>query len=53
MNIRYITEVRRRRELRDYLNRIILIELEQVDTIKIASESLDINIKELPSNKEV
>lgn len=51
MNIRYITEVRRRRELRDYLNRIILTELEKVDTIKIASESLDINIKEMPWNK--
>ena len=53
MNIRYITEVRRRRELKDRLNRIILTELEQVDNIKIASESMDINIKELPGNKLV
>ena len=48
MNIRYITEVRQRRILRDRLNRKLLSELERVDNIKIASESLDIHVKEFP-----
>jgi len=49
MNIRYITEVRQRRILKDRLNRTLLSELEKVDNIKIASESMDIHVKELPS----
>jgi len=48
MNIRYITEVRQRRIVRDKLSRILLFELEKVDNIKIASENMDINIKEFP-----
>ena len=48
MNIRYITEVRQRRVVRDKLNHILLSELEKVNNIKIASESMDIHIKELP-----
>ena len=50
MNIRYITEVRQRRMLRDRLNRTLLSELEKIDNIKIASESMDIHIKEFPKN---
>jgi len=46
MNIRYITEVRERRITRDRLNRELLSELEQAENIKIASESMDIHIKE-------
>ena len=49
MNIRYITEVRQRRILRDRLNRKLLSELEKVDNIKIASESIDIHVKEFPN----
>ncbi|MFC2026777.1 mechanosensitive ion channel family protein [Chloroflexota bacterium] len=49
MNIRYITEVRQRRILRDRLNRTLLSELEKIDNIKIASESMDIHVKELPN----
>jgi small-conductance mechanosensitive channel len=49
-NIRYITEVRRRRIIKDRLNRKLLSELEKSKNIKIASESLDIHIKELPEN---
>jgi len=49
MNIRYITEVRQRRILRDRLNRKLLSELEKVDNIKIASESIDIHVKEFPT----
>jgi len=49
MNIRYITEVRQRRILRDRLNRTLLSELEKANNIKIASESMDIHVKELPN----
>ena len=49
LNIRYITEVRQRRIVRDRLNRTLLSELEKVDNIKIASESMDIHVKELPN----
>ena len=50
MNIRYITEVRERRIIRDRLNRKLLSELEQVENVKIASESTDIHIKEFHNN---
>jgi small-conductance mechanosensitive channel len=49
-NIRYITEVRQRRILKDRLNRKLLSELEKLKDIKIASESMDIHIKEFPEN---
>jgi small-conductance mechanosensitive channel len=49
-NIRYITEVRQRRIIKDRLNRRLLSELEKSENIKIASESLDIHIKEMPKN---
>ncbi len=49
-NIRYITEVRQRRIVKDRLNRKILSELEKIDNIKMASESMDINIKEFPGS---
>jgi small-conductance mechanosensitive channel len=49
-NIRYIAEVRQRRIIKDRLNRRLLSELEKSENIKIASESLDINIKEMPEN---
>jgi len=48
MNIRYITEVRQRRIVRDRLYRKLLSELEKAINIKIASESIDIHVKELP-----
>ncbi|MFC1866266.1 mechanosensitive ion channel family protein [Chloroflexota bacterium] len=51
MNIRYITEVRQRRILRNKLNRTFLIELEKIDSVKIASESMDIHIKEFPDRQ--
>ncbi len=46
MNIRYITEVRQRRIVKNRLNRRLLSELEQNKSIKIASESLDVNVRE-------
>jgi len=49
-NIRYIAEVRQRRIIKDRLNRRLLSELEKSENIKIASESLDIHIKEIPEN---
>jgi len=49
LNIRYITEVRQRRTLRDKLNRTFLSELEKIDNINIASETIDVHIKELPN----
>ena len=52
MNIRYITEVRQRRIMKDRLNRTLLTELEKVDNIKIASESMDIHIKEFPKKNQ-
>lgn len=48
MNIRYITEVRQRRLLKNRLYRRFLTKLENADNIRIASESMDINIKEFP-----
>ena len=48
LNIRYITEVRERRIIRGSLNKKLLEELEKSDNIKIASESIDIGIRELP-----
>ena len=48
MNIRYITEVRQRRIVRNRLYRTLLTELDKADKIKIASESIDVHIKELP-----
>ncbi|MBN1692107.1 MAG: mechanosensitive ion channel [Dehalococcoidales bacterium] len=46
--IRYITEVRQRRPLKDRLNRELLAELEKEKSIKIASENIDVSIKEIP-----
>lgn len=40
--------MRQRRIVKDRLNRRLLAELEKVDNIKIASESMDIHIKEMP-----
>ncbi|MDD4876789.1 MAG: mechanosensitive ion channel [Dehalococcoidales bacterium] len=51
MNIRYITEVRQRRILKDRLNRILLSELAKVDNITIASESINVSIKGLDDRK--
>ena len=48
LNIRYITEVRQRRIVRDRLNRRFLTELERAEKVKIASESMDIHVKEFP-----
>jgi len=45
LNIRYITEVRQRRIVKNNLYRKIILELEATENIKIASESMDINIK--------
>ena len=47
-NIRYITEVRQRRTVKDRLNRRLLTELEKEKNIKIASENIDVSIKEMP-----
>jgi len=51
MNIRYIAEVRQRRVVKDRLNRTLLSELERVDSIKIASESVNIHVKEFPDKE--
>jgi small-conductance mechanosensitive channel len=52
-NIRYITEVRQRRILRNVLNQKLLTELENVENIKIATESMDINIKAFPGKTSI
>jgi small-conductance mechanosensitive channel len=44
-NVRYITEVRQRRIVKDKLNRKILVEFENTNNIKIASETMHITIK--------
>jgi small-conductance mechanosensitive channel len=42
LNIRYVTEVRERRRLKDKLNQMILREIGESDKIKIASTTVDI-----------
>lgn len=49
VNIRYITEVRQRRIIKDRIYRGLLSELGQAKNVKIASESIDINVKDFPS----
>jgi small-conductance mechanosensitive channel len=44
LNIRYITPVRQRRPVSSNLSRILLEELQKSDSIKIASETIDIGI---------
>jgi len=51
MNIRYITEVRQRRIVRNRVYRNLLSELEKANKIKIASESIDVHVKELPGKQ--
>jgi len=48
MNIRYTTEARQRRIIKDQIYRNLLSELGQANNVKIASESIDINVKEFP-----
>ena len=48
MNIRYTTEARQRRIIKDRIYRNLLSELGQANNVKIASESIDINVKEFP-----
>ena len=48
-NIRYITEVRRRRIVRDDIARRLLAELLGAENVRIASESLDISVREFPA----
>ena len=48
MNIRYIAEVRQRRIIKDRIYRELLAELGQAKNVKIASESIDLNVKEFP-----
>ena len=44
-NIRYVTDTRERRIIRDKLNRLIWDELEKSKDIKIASENIDVMLK--------
>ena len=48
LNIRYITEVRQRRQLHSHLSQVILDEVQRSESIKIASETMDIGITGLP-----
>lgn len=50
-NIRYITEMRQRRQVHSKLNRILLEGIEKSDKIRIATESLNIGITHLPEAK--
>ncbi len=43
LDIRYVTEVRDRRNFHDRLNRLLIEEIEKSDKIKIASETLEIS----------
>ena len=44
-NIRYVTDTRERRIIRDKLSRLIWDELEKSKDIKIASENIDVMLK--------
>jgi len=44
-NIRYVTDTRERRIIRDRISRLILEEIEKSKDIKIASETIDVSVK--------
>jgi len=50
-NIRYITDVRQRRDMQTNLSRMLLEEIQKSENIRIASESFSIGITELPKLK--
>jgi small-conductance mechanosensitive channel len=45
LNIRYVTETKERRVIRDTLSKLILSEIEKSKNITIASENIDVNLK--------
>jgi len=45
LNIRYVTDTKERRIIRDKLSKLILSEIEKSKNIKIASENIDVNLK--------
>ena len=45
LNIRYVTETKERRIIKNNLSKLILNEIEKSKNIKIASENIDINLK--------
>lgn len=45
LNIRYVTNAKERRDIRDRLSKLILNEIEKSKNIKIASENIDVNLK--------
>jgi len=45
LNIRYVTDTKDRRVIRDKLSKLILSEIEKSKNIRIASENIDINLK--------
>jgi len=49
-NIRYITDVRQRREIHTNLSRMLLEEIQDSEKVRLASETLDISIKEIPGS---
>jgi len=50
ISVRYVTEVRQRRLIRNNLNEKLLEELSKSEAVKIASESLDISVREFPAS---
>jgi small-conductance mechanosensitive channel len=45
LNIRYVTDTKERRVIRDKLSKLILNEIEKSKNITIASENIDVNLK--------
>jgi len=45
LNIRYVTDTKERRAIRDTLSKLILSEIEKSKKITIASENIDVNLK--------
>ena len=45
LNIRYVTDTKERRVIRDKLSKLILSEIEKSKSIRIASENIDVNWK--------
>ena len=48
MTVRYVTDVRQRRMTRDHLSRLLLEEIQKAENIFIASETVDLTIKNYP-----
>ncbi|MDD5701399.1 MAG: mechanosensitive ion channel [Dehalococcoidales bacterium] len=46
MNVRYVTDVRQRRVIKDHLSKFLLEEIQKAGNIRIASETMDLTIRD-------